>query len=174
MATEFNIDYDKQTIIWTKWYNPFSNDEIKEILRKLKKQHQQEEGEEDEKEELELPTPVKVAFHPVLGLLPITDYAEPDKIFNFWLGHTNFTITSDLVDLIQKVEGVEILDILTRYRFRIGIGQAFKDSNVLIRISAALTSRKGKFDNLRTIIEEAKKKVEEKSEPPPNPEEKGV
>ena len=173
MAEAFNIDYDKPTIVWTKWYNPFSNDEIKEILKKLKKQHQ-EDSDEEEKEEADLPTPVKVAFHPVLGLLPITDYAEPDKIFNFWLGHTNFTISDEIVQLMQKIEGVEILDILTRYRFRIGIGQAFKDSNVLNRISIALTSKKDKFANLRVIIEEAKKKIEEKSETPPNSGEKGV
>jgi hypothetical protein len=34
-------------------------------------------------------------------------------------------------DIIETTSGVETLDIFTRYRFRIGVGKAFSDSEVM-------------------------------------------
>ena len=57
-----------------------------------------------------------------------------NKMFNFWTGHTNFSITPDVAVKIEKIEGIEVLDILTRYRFRIGIAKLFRDRNVMNKI----------------------------------------
>ena len=70
-----------------------------------------------------------------MGIIPITENTASNKIFNFWLGHTNFDITKDIALLIEETTGVETLDIFTRYRFRISVGKAFDDSSVMRNIN---------------------------------------
>jgi len=45
--------------------------------------------------------------------------------FDCWIGHTNFDITQNTKNIINKIEGVEVLKICSRYRFFIGIGRMF-------------------------------------------------
>lgn len=45
--------------------------------------------------------------------------------FDCWIAHTNFDITETIKSIINKVEGVEVLKIHSRYRFFIGIGKMF-------------------------------------------------
>ena len=77
--------------------------------------------------------PVKIISTP-MGLIPI-DSNMTNKLFNFWTGHTNFDITKKIKDTIESTEGVETLEIYTRYRFRVGVGKAFNDSDVMRRIN---------------------------------------
>ena len=72
------------------------------------------------------------------GVIPIHEHNLPGKIYNFWNGHTNFGITGRVAFLIEKVVGVETLDIFTRYRFRIGIGKAFEQRKVMRAIEEAI------------------------------------
>jgi hypothetical protein len=51
------------------------------------------------------------------------------------MGHTNFDITRRVAETIEITEGVETLDIYTRYRFRISVGKAFEDSMVMRTIN---------------------------------------
>jgi hypothetical protein len=83
--------------------------------------------------------PVKVIASP-MGLIPYNEHTASSKIFNFWVGHTNFTITKAVVDIIENTDGVEILDIFTRYRFRIAIGKCFNDGETMDRINKNLYS----------------------------------
>ena len=80
-----------------------------------------------------------------LGIIPLTEESRPGKVFNFWLGHTNFSITNKMVTIIDDIPGVETLSVFTRYRFRIGIAKLFKDREVLHcvnhRIAAYLALR---------------------------------
>ena len=71
-----------------------------------------------------------------MGIIPINESTASGKIFNFWVGHTNFDITNALALIIEETPGVETLDIFTRYRFRIGIGKAFHDSKVMRDINS--------------------------------------
>ena len=66
-----------------------------------------------------------------MGIIPLNDNTASNKIFNFWTGHTNFNITGHVLKIIEETEGVETLDIFTRYRFRIAVGKAFEDSEVM-------------------------------------------
>ena len=50
--------------------------------------------------------------------------------FDCWVGHTNFDITQDTFNMLNQVEGVELLKVVSRYRFFIGIGKMFKFKNV--------------------------------------------
>lgn len=64
------------------------------------------------------------------GPVPVTVHALPSSNFNFWMGHTDFDLTERFVDAAERVRGVETLDVLTRYRFRLGVGEAFHDREV--------------------------------------------
>lgn len=129
-----NTEYQ---IIWQKWQDPFGEDDI------LNENFDPDLGEySDENEENSsiasmdnhISKRVKVMATP-MGIMPITENTASNKIFNFWLGHTNFDITKNIALLIEATEGVETLDIFTRYRFRIAVGKAFDDSFVMRNIN---------------------------------------
>jgi hypothetical protein len=70
-----------------------------------------------------------------MGLIPYTENTASSKIFNFWVGHTNFNLSKKVVDIIEDADGVEVLDVFTRYRFRIAIGKVFDDARVMTNIN---------------------------------------
>lgn len=138
------MEQSKQ-IIWQKWTDPFGNDledntgfdpylgdyfedDIDEPPNENEKNHSQYERKTD---------PIKVIATP-MGIIPMNDNTMSGKIFNFWIGHTNFNITGKIADTIEKTEGVETLDIFTRYRFRIAIGKAFDDSTIMRLINSRI------------------------------------
>lgn len=124
-------------IVWEKWADPFGEDtdETKwrdynndmSDLSELKDEYNTSEGQNIIKRTSK---PIKVIASP-LGLIPYNEHTASSKIFNFWLGHTNFDITQKIKDMLEKSEGVEILDIFTRYRFRVAIGKCFSDSETM-------------------------------------------
>lgn len=75
-----------------------------------------------------------------IGIIPINEGNVPSKLFNFWMMHTNFSITPKLIDKMEAVNGVETLDVWTRYRARIGIGKIFDETEVLNDIEKELCS----------------------------------
>lgn len=125
-------------IIWEKWNDPFG-----ENFDELKWNKYDDEELDDEKELLEEQLiqansrPIRVIESP-LGLIPYNEHTASSKIFNFWVGHTNFNISKNIVNVIEKCEGVELLDIFTRYRFRIGIGKCFADNEVMKSITDSI------------------------------------
>lgn len=117
-------------IIWEKWHDPFG-----ENLDETKWDNYDNELLDEETEFLDSRLyqnnkPIKVIASP-LGLIPYNEHTAPSKIFNFWIGHTNFNVSKSIVDIIEKCEGVELLDVFTRYRFRIGVGKCFVDNGVM-------------------------------------------
>jgi hypothetical protein len=59
--------------------------------------------------------------------------------FNFWMGHTNFVITHSILDLLlNECPGVETVDLITSYRFRISIGLLFKSNEVMSMITQSV------------------------------------
>jgi hypothetical protein len=70
-----------------------------------------------------------------MGIIPYSENTASNKIFNFWTGHTNFNLSAKICDIIENTEGVETLDIFTRYRFRVSIGKAFIDSDIMRNIN---------------------------------------
>ena len=138
---------NKQVIIWEKWRDPYGSEEnidfdsaIEDMIQK--KIEEQQESLSDI-EELPDNTNNDMGFvkHKMqmmitpMGLIPLTEHTAPGKIFNFWTGHSNFNITQKISDVIEQTNGVETLDVYTRYRFRISIGKAFKDSEVMHNIN---------------------------------------
>lgn len=117
-------------IVWEKWVDPFG-----QALEEAKWTDYENEIEtlDDieyiDDEEMEM-RPIKAIATP-MGIIPYNELTAPSNLFNFWVGHTNFDISKKIADIIEKSHGVEILDIFTRYRFRIGIGKCFNDSETM-------------------------------------------
>ena len=123
-------------IKWEKWVDPFAGEE--EVVE----DNNFEYDHDDENPEAQIPAitknkQVKVIATP-MGIVPINEYTASGKIFNFWVGHTNFNITKYVAQIIEETDGVESLDIFTRYRFRISIGKAFTDSIVMRDINSRI------------------------------------
>jgi hypothetical protein len=122
-------------IIWEKWIDPFG-----ENIEETKWNHYDNEDLDEDTQFIEdnpLNKAVKVIASP-LGLIPYNEYTASSKIFNFWIGHTNFNISEKIKCTIEEINGVEILDIFTRYRFRIAIGKCFDDAEVMNNINTII------------------------------------
>lgn len=132
--------------------DPFGSDDD-EILDQLEPEFYDEENnpikaegereiEEGEDKNSKKTSSIRVMATP-MGIIPITENTSSSKIFNFWMGHTNFSITHRVAEIIEETEGVETLDVFTRYRFRIAIGKAFTDSSVMKNINDSVYEHLG-------------------------------
>lgn len=105
-----------------------------------------EEMEEDEEE----PLLFERKYLTPMGYIP--------EDFNFWLGHADFHITREMLPLIKAVPGVEIIDVFSPYRFKVGVGLAFDDREVKRDIQKALGVYK-RPEDIQTQIDTAKKSI---------------
>ena len=134
-------------IVWQKWIDPFGEDE--ETPLDLSEPPEPEfyddqdntindtdsENYLDPKKFIKTKSAsIKVMATP-MGIIPINENTASSKIFNFWVGHTNFNISRKIAQIIEETDGVEVLDVFTRYRFRIAIGKVFTDSVVMKNIN---------------------------------------
>lgn len=117
-------------IKWEKWVDPFGRDLDEAKWVDYDNDIDDISDHDDNKPMVHTNNPIKVIASPV-GLIPYNEHTASSKIFNFWLGHTNFNISEKIKILIEECDGVEILDIFTRYRFRIAIGKCFNDSEIM-------------------------------------------
>jgi hypothetical protein len=119
-------------IIWEKWVDPYGSDPDAVEWPG----YDQSTIIEDNEEYIEQPTYKKNnVLATTMGIIPFNEHTDCTKIFNFWIGHTNFDITKTVAELLQSISGVETLDIFTRYRFRISFGKAFEDRKVMDTIN---------------------------------------
>jgi hypothetical protein len=136
--------HDQYKIVWQKWIDPFGQDqeesasldyenENPDLSSTYSRSDKDEEILDDEDEPLIKKKSIKVIASP-MGLIPYNEHTASGKIFNFWLGHTNFDITINVSKIIEDTDGVETLDIFTRYRFRVAIGKCFGASETMVRI----------------------------------------
>lgn len=139
-------------ILWQKWINPYEppNDDIKTVDNLSEEDvddshhwdsYSEDFSEDEDKESLILHHTSKAMITP-MGMIPLHEKTACTKVFKFWIGHTNFNINQDVASTIEQIDGVEILDIFTRYRFRIAIGKAFKDREVMQNIQEAVYATK--------------------------------
>lgn len=74
--------------------------------------------------------------------LPISDQMIQDiamlENYDCWIGHCNFDITPDVMETLDSTPGIEVLKIISRYRFFIGIGKMFKFKSVRKHISRTI------------------------------------
>ena len=103
--------------------------------------------------------------HTPLGVYQIDDSMSPMKQFDCWLGHTNFDITDSVQEHIESTPGVEVLVILTRYRFFLGVGKLFSFRDVRVSIENAVCNKddnaKSEFSIVDTEVENIKSELSE-------------
>lgn len=126
-------------VIWEKWRDPFGMDDVEDDIENIDDDADPDSmynglEEDKSKPNFHQAEHIRVMATP-MGIIPITENTASSKIFNFWTGHTNFNITSKIASIIAETEGVESLDVFTRYRFRISVGKAFEDSSVMRNIN---------------------------------------
>ena len=63
------------------------------------------------------------------GFITLTEHSFASKHFDFWTAHCNFPITPTVAKAISVVPGVETLNVLTRYRVRLGFNRILFQSN---------------------------------------------
>ena len=125
------LDKRQKSIAWEKWRDPFLGYDENEIDVDNVNFLDDEEVEEESVDKIKkIGDSIKVIATP-MGLIPYNEYTASSKIFNFWMGHTNFAISKNIAHIIENTDGVETLDVFTRYRFRIGIGKVFEAREVM-------------------------------------------
>jgi hypothetical protein len=106
------------------------------IIQQLEDGEELEDIEEDDDEEDYLPEVKGVSSKnfDINNFLPITPSIVEDVSlfanFECWIGHTNFDITNKIKEQLNQIPGIEILKILSRYRFFVGIGEMFDFQDV--------------------------------------------
>lgn len=133
----------KRIITWVKWHNPYK------LLQRSKNQSDNDDGydknshialeDEDDDEEEDSHGSSTLVFLSPLGPVPLNEHNDPDKTFNFWVGHTNFNVSKNIKDIISATDGVEILNIHTRYRFRIAVAKMFCHKEVTRTINRRIS-----------------------------------
>lgn len=140
-------------IQWLKWEDPFLPKKNEENFSV------QEQKDSFEEHDDSIDRHIRVIAGPY-GLLPLNENSITAKLYKMWVGHCNFDITESIKQKIEEVHGVEILHIWTRYRFWLGVGNLFDDSEVHKKIENILnkTTNKKKNHALNAIINVLKNK----------------
>lgn len=125
----------QRNISWEYWENPFGGGKEwteEGVPRKKKKKREYEDFDES--------VPVRPVVMTDAGMMPLAVYGDMTEVFDFWIGNTDFNLSRPVCKKIREVEGVETLDILTRYRFRISFGKMFKSADVKLNINKVINN----------------------------------
>jgi len=131
----------KKNIGWQKYEDhldkQISSPFLQNIMMKLmSNRFIDEEGEDEDLESEELNEANQNIMMPISPQL-ISDI-QVISTFDCWIGHTNFDITNSIRDKLNKIDGIELLKIYSRYRFLIGIGHMFNFKEVRKNIEKTL------------------------------------
>lgn len=147
-------------ISWLKWEDPFFPKQQPFSVEDNEIQSQKDSFFEKDKDE-EPDRHMRVILGPY-GTIPINENAITSKLYKMWVGHCNFDITKNIMETIEKVEGVEILRVWTRYRFWVGFGNLFDDHKVQQDIEDSIIKKNkninGKSNALNALIKVLRKK----------------
>ena len=128
-------------VVWEKWIDPMNTniDEVEYPGYDLSSLDNKEEPyteyatEEDEAQTFDAPpnlsdlpnhmyNPMQIVNTPY-GFLALTEHSFASKHFDFWTAHCNFPITPAIASAMADVPGVETLNVMTRYRVRLGFNR---------------------------------------------------
>ena len=148
---------------WEKWYDINPEDEITVDSTVLLDEEEDEDNNTFDQEPMVLKGSFdfndiisSVVINTPFGKYAMDDNLLPTNLFDCWIGHTNFDITKKELDILNKIDGVESLKVMTRYRFFIGIGKLFDFSSVRSDIQKKLLIDKNidddYIDNITNII----------------------
>tara|TARA_R100000742_G_C4238382_1_gene58560 strand:+ start:45 stop:464 length:420 start_codon:yes stop_codon:yes gene_type:complete len=128
-----------EDVIQSEMYSPMANILFDDLASEIDEEEYEEEREMQEQETLFLPK----NFYETISLM---------SRFDCWIGHTNFNITTSIKNKLNEVDGIEVLNVVSRYRFFIGVGKMFQFSDVRKDIEETIIS---KGETLGSAIEES-------------------
>ena len=137
-----NFEYPKDfDVYWEKWIDAYEQ-ELEEEQQLLEQLTEEELAElnisfEDLGEPYNKVSHVRSIMTP-FGIMPLTEQSLAINQFKLWVGHSNFKIMKSHVKSIGAVAGVETVDILTPYRFRMSVAKLFVDRDVMSSVREAL------------------------------------
>ena len=142
MSNSFEYPQDYE-VYWEKWVDAYQSeiDEIDQALEEFEDfQGLEYDIDPETMEKLEamsnMPS-IKTIMTP-FGMMPLTEQSLASNHFKFWVGHTNFKLLNAHRKTIGSVAGIETMDILTPYRFRIAVAKLFVDREVMSQVRKAL------------------------------------
>tara|TARA_R110000824_G_scaffold187701_3_gene368967 strand:+ start:2698 stop:3285 length:588 start_codon:yes stop_codon:yes gene_type:complete len=122
-------------VAWERW----DEDVIEqEIIENFYEENYEEEDPQIAEEALLFLEKIPHLVSTPMGMYQLHDKMNIMNQFECWMGYTNFDITHSIRDKIEKVEGVELLNVTSRYRFFLGIGKLFNFSEVRLAIENTL------------------------------------
>ena len=145
MSNSFEYPQEYE-VYWEKWIDAYQEeiDEIDQALGQFEDLQDLEGLEYDidpetmEKLEAMSSMPsIKTIMTP-FGMMPLTEQSLASNHFKFWVGHSNFKLLNSHRKIIGSVRGVETMDILTPYRFRIAVAKLFVDREVMSEVRKSL------------------------------------
>ena len=124
-------------IAWERW----DEDVVEqEIVENFYDKHEDIEDEEGVEEALAFLERIPSLVTTPMGMFQLHDKMNIMNQFDCWMGYTNFDITKSVEETIESTEGVELLSVMTRYRFFLGDGKMFSFSDVRRSIESKLCS----------------------------------
>ena len=124
----------KRKIAWERWDEDLLHEEIVDNLNI----DMEDADEELANDAMELMSKIPKLISTPLGIFQLYDKMSPMKQFECWMGYTNFNITGQIQKNIENVNGVELLSVISRYRFFIGVGKLFNFKTVRIDVENLL------------------------------------
>lgn len=123
-------------IVWEKWFCPVDEEFTEEEFNP--EEHAYVDtyvvGDDDFRTAFELPF-VRTPLGPYFK----DDPFMPSKMFDCWIAHTNFPLSkSEIKEKLIRVPGIEVLKIISRYRFFIGVGKLFTIRETAQKVQEAL------------------------------------
>lgn len=85
----------------------------------------------------ELP-PINKTIVTPFGVYHADSMLKPSDRWDCWIGYTNFSITEDILNILDNIEGVESLKILGKYTFCIGVAKLFNITEIRADIEKQL------------------------------------
>jgi hypothetical protein len=82
----------------------------------------------------------RVIYTP-LGAFPEESILKPSDRWDCWIAHTNFPVTSKILNILnEEIDGIEVLKIMGKYSFFVGIARLFDIRDVRKQIDDKICS----------------------------------
>lgn len=131
-----------KTIAWESW-NVIEEDQLEDTESNPIQVDNIELDEEAEEENYPEINPMLLFNANRLVYTPLGNYSietplKPSDRWDCWIGHTNFDITGNIAEIIEDTDGVEVLKVMGRYTFFIGVAKLFDIKDVRNEIENTL------------------------------------
>ena len=87
-----------------------------------------------------MPVQSRLIYTP-MGAYPEESILKPSDRWDCWIAHTNFPITGGIANILNtEIDGIEVLKVMGKYSFFIGVAQLFDIRDVRNQINNRICS----------------------------------